>query len=55
MTKRSEMAIIAYTLAVVLFAFVQVIHNVYDTDAVAPAQPRPATPVMMVSTGAPRV
>jgi len=36
MSRRAELAIIAYTLALVLFSLVQAIHNQHDTEAVAP-------------------
>jgi hypothetical protein len=35
-SKRSELALCAYTLAVVLFGFVQAMHNVYETDDIVP-------------------
>ena len=48
MTRRSELAVIAYTLAVVLLAFVQAVHDVYDV----PAEPSPASALLIASTTA---
>lgn len=50
MSRRSEIAVIAYTMAVVLLGFVQFAHEVWDGAATATT----TTPVtLMASKGAP--